>query len=90
MKTLFICAIAILSLSVTACDSNKGPLNEGFGDAVNQNAAIHIIPPKYSAVTDIDMNGDRAALGFGRLKTGNVIQPTMEGTSNLGGGSVEK
>jgi hypothetical protein len=90
MKTLFISAIAVLSLGVTACSSNKGHLNEGFGDAVNQNTAIHILPPKYAAVKDLDMNGNRAALAMDRYKTGNVIQPSSEGTSNLGGGNIEQ
>ncbi|MEH6526549.1 MAG: hypothetical protein V7723_10800 [Sneathiella sp.] len=84
MKTLIISAIAIVSLGLTACSSNKGPLNEGFGDAVNQNTAVHIIPPKYAAVKDIDMNGNRAGLAMDRYKTGNVIPPSTESTSSIG------
>lgn len=84
MKTLIIFAIAVASLGLTSCSSNKGPLNEGFGDAVNQNAAVHIMPPKYAAVKDIDMNGNRAGLAMDRYKTGNVIPPSSEGTSSLG------
>lgn len=86
MKIITISVIALISFGVAACSSNKGPLNEGFGDAVNQNAAVHILPPKYAAVKDIDMNGNRAGLAMERYRTGKVIPPSAEGTSSLGSG----
>ena len=87
MKILTISVIALISFSVTACSSNKEPLNEGFGDAVNQNAAVHILPPKYAAVKELDMDGNRAGLAMQRYNTGNVIPPSAEGTSSISGGS---
>lgn len=87
MKILTISIIALISFSVTACSSNKEPLNEGFGDAVNQNAAVHILPPKYAAVKELDMNGTRAGLAMERYNTGTVIKPSSEGTSEVGGDS---
>ncbi len=52
--------------------------DEAFGDAVEQNKAVHIVNPEPAAVDVPDLEGARAALALRRYKRGQVIQPGAE------------
>ncbi len=52
--------------------------DEAFGDAVEQNKAVHIVNPEPAAVDVPDLEGRRAALALRRYKRGQVIQPGAE------------
>src|SRR5690348_10354629 len=81
MSVLKITAIVAGTVCLAGCaypsyqDSNTQ--YPGFGDAVRQNNAVMIIDPNPAGaqVTDIDMDGARAALAINRYQKGKVIPP---------------
>ena len=53
--------------------------DESFGDAIEQNKAVHIVNPDAAAAVDVpDLEGARAALALRRYKRGQVIPPGAE------------
>ncbi|GLQ05061.1 hypothetical protein [Sneathiella chinensis] len=88
MRIVSISAVILTGLTLTACEkySNKG-LSEDHGNAVYQNEAVHILPPKYADMKEPTMDGNRGSLAFERYKTGTTIKPSSSSISGLGGGS---
>ncbi len=52
--------------------------DEAFGDAIEQNKAVHIVNPEPAAVDVPDLDGARAALAIRRYERGQVIPPGAE------------
>ena len=94
MSVLKILAIVAGAACLAGCaypsyeDSNTQ--YPGFGDAVRQNNAVMIIDPNPAGaqVTDIDMDGARAALAIDRYQKGKVIPPkTLSTVDTLSSGA---
>ena len=57
----------------------------GYGNAVKQNAAVMIIDPQpaSAANVDIDLDGRRAGIAIERYRTGTVIPPEEQRTTDV-------
>jgi len=94
MKFIIV-SLGLLSLTfISGCQNkyNNQGLSEDFGNAVYQNEAVHILPPKHASNKNTPHQGDRGALAFERYKTGTTIAPSTSSTSSLsgsGGGDSE-
>lgn len=87
-------AIALAALLLSGCTPYTYEADDpfpGFGDAVSQNLAVHIIDPQPVAAADtsLEFDGTRAALANDRYQTDTVEPPVPLRTSDvsLTGGS---
>lgn len=86
MKYIILSTSLLALIFASGCQDNRG-LSEDFGNAVYQNEAIHILPPKYADNKNTSIQGDRGALTFQRYKTGNTIAPSSGGSGfSIGSG----
>ena len=92
MRLVGLSSLAIaLVLSLAGCvhpfTQQPYDASPGFGEAVNQNAAVMIVNPEplKAQNTLINLEGNRALLAITRYETGTTIPPqaenTMAGTS---------
>jgi hypothetical protein len=84
-----IAILAVVLLPIAGCTSLPLQSTErqpGFGDSVNQNAAVMIIDPRpvRAEVTALDLDGHRVRLAILRYYTNTVIPPQTPTTSGLG------
>ena len=82
-------ASALLLMMLAACTSTPQQAtdrNPGFGDSINQNAAVMIIDPQpvRARDTELPFDGHRAEGAMLRYYTDNVIQPQSLSTSSMG------
>jgi len=56
----------------------------GYGNAVKENAAVMIIDPQPAAAANVnlDLDGRRAGIAIERYRTGTVIPPEEQRTTN--------
>ena len=88
MKTRLTIVVASASL-LAACGpsvyrDSATPI-PGYGNAVKQNAAVMIIDPQpaSAANVDIDFDGRRAGIAIERYRTGTVIPPEEQRTTDV-------
>ena len=57
----------------------------GYGNAVKQNAAVMIIDPQPAAAANVnlDLDGRRAGIAIERYRTGTVIPPEEQRTTDV-------
>jgi hypothetical protein len=57
----------------------------GYGNAVKQNAAVMIIDPQPAAAANVnlDLDGRRAGIAIERYRTGTVIPPVEQRTTDV-------
>jgi hypothetical protein len=57
----------------------------GYGNAVKQNAAVMIIDPQPAAAANVNLalDGRRAGIAIERYRTGTVIPPTEQRTTDI-------
>jgi len=79
---LIIAATALTSLS--ACMSMNEPLNRTFGKATQQNMQAQIIDPNPSGEGPVTTDGEKGAGAIDRYRTGTVIKPEVQKTSEIG------
>ena len=81
MQTKTVLALAVVTLALGACKHTM-PLGSDFGNAVNQNHALHVVDPQPAGAGAgaPDLDGTRAIGGFERYVTDSVETPVAEGT----------
>jgi hypothetical protein len=57
----------------------------GYGNAIGQNSAVMIIDPQPAAAAnvDLDLDGRRGAIAIERYRTGTVIPPEEQRTTDV-------
>jgi len=81
----------VLALSLAGCvhpfTQQPYDASPGFGEAVNQNAAVMIVNPEplKAQNTLINLEGNRALLAITRYETDTTIPPQAENTMSTGG-----
>lgn len=85
MKNMFRILPITLLVGLAGCTNNK-PINSDFGNSVQHNMAMHIInpAPNYAGSEVAPTDGVRAALAMERYQSGDVIEPEVHETSELG------
>lgn len=85
-KSGFFVAAAIL-ISLSGCDTNKGPIKAGFGNAVQHNMSAHIVNPRTpnAGAQAPEMEGVRAFTAIDRYRRGEVKKLKINPTSKISG-----
>lgn len=79
MNTLIVPVIAASLLLATGCATQR-PLSKDFGNATEQNKAVHIANPEVSNEAPT-YDGAHTANAVARYRTGQVTAPEAESTS---------
>ena len=83
MTKTYLLMTAAAALLLSGCEA-RTPLNDEFGNAVEQNLSLQIVDPDpvYIAPESPDFNGIRASGAIDRYETGTVIEPEEETTTS--------
>ncbi len=89
MKLPILAALTLSAATLAGCapsvySDSTTPI-PGYGNAVRQNAAVMIIDPlpASAANVDIPLDGRRAGIAIERYRTGTVIPPEEQRTSDI-------
>ena len=81
---LFTSAILV---SLSGCDTNKGPIHADFGNSVHHNMSAQIVNPRIAkpGTKAPEMEGTRAFKAIDRYQRGDVEKLNLEATSSKSG-----
>lgn len=76
-----------LLTSLSGCDTNKGPIKAGFGNAVQHNMSAHIVNPRTpnAGAQAPEMEGVRAFTAIDRYRRGEVKKLKINPTTKISG-----
>ena len=82
-------ALATVMFGMSGCiffHDHSEPINAGYGNSLNHNAAVAIVDPAPANATAgaPDFNGKRAAIAMENYETGQIEQVEAESTQDFG------
>ena len=84
LTIVFVSAALLAACAPSVYQDSTTPI-PGYGNAVKQNSAVMIIDPQpvSAANVDIDFDGRRGAIAIERYRTGTVIPPEEQRTTDV-------
>ena len=84
LTIVFVSAALLAACAPSVYQDSTTPI-PGYGNAVKQNSAVMIIDPQpvSAANVNIDFDGRRAGIAIERYRTGTVLAPTEQRTSDV-------
>jgi len=84
LAIVFVAATLLVACGPSVYRDSTTPI-PGYGNAVKQNAAVMIIDPQpaSAANVDLDLDGRRAGIAIERYRTGTVIPPEEQRTTDV-------